>query len=299
MQSPSTGGVRFAPSPTGKFHVGNLRTAWISFQIAKALKLKWILRFEDIDQPRVLLGAQDQQLSDMKELGLIADKILIQSEFRQRHWDLFKKAVSVKQVYPCDCSRKEVQQALATMASAPHSAQVVYSGRCRIDERKKLEASESLAWRFKMPDENGKDDFIVARTSKSIDANNLPVFESFVPSYHWACAIDDFDGNYDLLVRSSDLRDSLQPQRAVHTWLGISKPIPVFHTSLVTQNDGHRLEKRTAGVALSELHSKQITNEMLIEIFEKSFDRATITPVSSDSSYGEKLSSITLANLGL
>lgn len=297
MQSPATGGVRFAPSPTGNFHVGNLRTAWISFQIAKALHLPWIVRFEDIDRPRIVYSAREQQSFDLKKLGLIPDFVFLQSEFRNHHWAVFLEAVKSKQIYACDCSRKEVQAALSSIASAPHSSLPTYSGRCRQNENKLLQPSETLAWRFKMPDESGKDDFIVARTSDQF-ANGLPLEKSFTPSYHWACAIDDHDGNYDLLVRSSDLRNSLALQRAIQKWLGRNEMIPVFHTSLITQNDGHRLEKRTSGVTLDEILKSGKSVADVCSLFEISFDLNSAITLSKDVGFGEKEETLTLQRLG-
>jgi glutamyl/glutaminyl-tRNA synthetase len=157
--------------------------------------------------------------------------------------------------------------------------------------------AETLAWRFKMPDGSGKDDFIVARTSKRL-LSGLPNQSTFTPAYHWACAIDDHDGNYDLLVRSSDLKTSLQPQRAIQTWLGRKKHIPTFHTSLITQNDGHRLEKRTAGVTLSELEARGIDREQLISIFKNSFNQVP-TKIFDDASFGEQNETLSLKELGL
>lgn len=298
MQSPSSGGVRFAPSPTGKFHVGNLRTAWISYQLAKLYQLPWVVRFEDIDSPRVVAGAREDQTQDLYKLGLKADLELLQSEFRDRHWSTFKRAVDEKQIYACDCSRKEVQAALSTMASAPHTVAPTYSGRCRTMDGRVLEASETLAWRFKMDDPSGKDDFIIARTSKELDSKGIPHEPSFTPSYHWACAIDDHDGNYDLLVRSSDLRESLAPQRAIQNWLGRKQSIPVFHTALVTQNDGRRLEKRTAGVTLLELEEDGIHSQKLIQLFSRSFE-LKVNSFSIDPMFGEVNQTLSLLQLGL
>lgn len=298
MRSPLSGGVRFAPSPTGNFHVGNLRTAWISHNFSKVLNLPWVVRFEDIDQPRVLAGAREKQSVDLAKLGLLADVELLQSEFRKRHWQCFVDGIKAKKIYACDCSRKEVQQALSSMASAPHSSPPTYSGRCRTSDGRTFAASESLAWRFKMDDESGKDDFIVGRTSKTLDSNGFPDFTTFTPAYHWACAIDDHDGNYDLLVRSSDLRDSLKPQRAIQKWLGRTKPIPVFHTSLVIQNDGRRLEKRTQGVTLAELEKSNVSASRLLETFEKSFSH-TIGELSTDPSFGEPIQTMSLSQLGI
>lgn len=302
--APQTGGVRFAPSPTGRFHVGNLRTAWISWKFAKALNIPWVVRYEDIDRPRVLAGAQEFQASDMRELGMRADFTLIQSTFYPRHLELFERARAEGAIYACDCSRKDVLNALAGMSSAPNDGHApAYSGNCRHRGLATVGGPAinpgimSLAWRMKMPREDGQDDVIIARTSTD--------GQHFVPAYHWACAIDDFDGAYDLLVRSSDLAHALVIQRGIQTWLmkshGITREFPrVFHTALITQNDGHRLEKRTLGVTLEELAARGILSEQLLSIFENSFDSNLLrSAFVSDLTLAESAETLTLSELGL
>ena len=303
--APATGGVRFAPSPTGRFHIGNLRTAWIAYQFARELKLPWVVRFEDIDRPRVLEGAQDQQLADMAELGLEADHILLQSQFAIRHWQLLIRGIKGGHIYACDCSRKEVQTALAGIASAPHGGDdPVYSGACRRRKHSLLQAQDSIAWRFRMPHDSGRDDFIVARSSSELDKNGFPGILTTTPAYHWACAIDDYDGTYDLLVRSSDLKSAALTQRAIQAWVAFIdgkpfKPPAIFHTSLIVQNDGHRLEKRTQGVTLPELLAAKYSNEDILRIFSKSFDRALIQIPFGKLGLGEEASEqVTLTTLG-
>lgn len=299
-RAPASGGVRYAPSPTGRFHVGNLRTAWISHQFARALRQPWVIRFEDIDRPRVVEGARELQLEDLAKLGMVPDLVLTQTDFNLRHWQVFQEAVAIGQVYACTCSRKDVQLALAESASAPNSpTRVHYSGHCRNIENSLIPSqfqSMSVAWRFKMPDPSGQNDFIVGRT----EAQN----SIFVPAYHWACAIDDHDGEYDLLVRGSDLKPALEIQRAIQGWLqelGCESHLPpVFHTSLVLQNDGRRLEKRTQGVTLSDLELKRVSTTNLIWKFQKSFaiENLNLTPDPSGI-YGEANETICLRDLDL
>jgi glutamyl-tRNA synthetase len=297
--APRTGGVRFAPSPTGRFHIGNLRTAWVSFQFARTLALPWVVRFEDIDSPRVLPGARDQQRNDLAAFGMVADVELLQSSFHGRHLQVFETARRLGAVYPCTCSRREVQTALAGLASAPHDGVApVYSGHCRTHgtagTATQVANDSAVAWRFKMPREDGHDDFIIART------NSIAEIASFVPAYHWACAIDDFDGGYDLIVRSIDLAPALPLQRAIQTWLAGAdgKPahlIRAFHTSLVTQDNGHRLEKRTLGVTLPELQLAGWDEIKLWRAFEKSFDLSLLTEVSDIAQ--ERVTTLKLSDL--
>jgi len=295
-------GVRFAPSPTGSFHVGNLRTAWISWKIAQKLGLPWVVRFEDIDQPRVVAGAQEEQLKDMGELGLRPDELVVQSANRLFHWQMLEKAIREGQVYPCSCSRKEIQSALDGLASAPHlalgSESPLYSGKCRSTTRSGVRADAVLGWRFRADDPSGGQDFIVARTAGNLDP------ASFVPSYHWACALDDFFGNYDLLVRAADLESATAIQRRIQSWIAKVENLPerfpaVFHTALVVQNDAHRLEKRTAGVTLKELKAGGWTPESILRRFVSSFaSEVLLSQVRSGEILGEPQSSLTLRDLG-
>ncbi len=309
--APPRAGVRFAPSPTGRLHIGNLRTAWISREWARALGTPWVVRVEDIDLPRVLPGAQGGQLADMASLGLLPDRVLIQSESHGEHHRLFARAVRDGRVYACDCSRKDVRGALAGFASAPHGESPVYSGRCRRRGRGAEPLSvdaESWAWRFRMPDASGRQDFIVAR-SRPCPAEACPPPDAFSPSYHWACAVDDHLGRYRLLVRAWDLESSAAPQRAIQAWLcgleGRSAEFPaLFHTSLVTGADGGRLEKRARGVTLPELNRAGVTNERILAAFRRGFDPARFTAalfLDSDRSgpIGEPARSLRVSDLRL
>ena len=276
-------GVRFAPSPTGAFHVGNFRTAWISKQWAIALKLPWIIRFEDIDKPRVAAGAQELQLSEMAKLGLVPDEILVQSERYERHRSLFEQGRKDGIIYPCTCSRKDV---LKDLASAPHGPEALYSGHCR--KNKPTSLPDSIAWRFRDNDPSGEKDFPVARTDRG----------AFTPSYHWACAIDDADGDYALLVRANDLATATPLQRKIQNWMGLKRFPAVFHTSLVVSEDQQRLEKRTRGVTLKDLEGQGLTPDDLVQLFKKSFSPSA-QEFSREKIFAESASTLTLTQLGL
>src|SRR5262249_45975246 len=126
---------------------------------------------------------------------------------------------------------------------------------------------------------------------------------SFVPAYHWACAIDDFDGGFDLLVRSVDLAPAAVAQRLIQDWLGKLEgrqcQPAIFHTSLIVQDDGTRLEKRTKGVTLPEL-GERMTPVRLTGIFQSSFDKQLLTSrIAVGTISGEPQARVTLAQLGL
>ncbi len=271
-------GVRFAPSPTGHLHIGNLRTAWVSAHIARSLHQPWIVRVEDIDSTRASEQSWLSQHADLKTLGLNPDSIIKQSDRYPRHLESFERARAEGRVYACDCSRKDVLESLSQMESAPHSPTQEYSGHCRNRPHSDVfRPVESLAWRWRNTAEDGRDDAIVARTD--VDGG------TFVPAYHWACAIDDADGDYSVLVRAWDLATVEKTQRAIRRWScgpGALIDTAVFHTALVTREDGGRLEKRTKGVTLDELIACGSSPASLIAAFEKSFDDSAALRVIHD-----------------
>lgn len=299
------GGIRFAPSPTGRFHLGNLRTAWISAWIAHELGRPWCCRFEDIDQPRVLVGAREGQLEDMAQLGLVPTRTELQSGFEERHRELFLRARESGKIYPCFCSRREVQEALQAASSAPHHAPALYNGRCRDLHQFPTVHNSGVAWRFLGEDSSGKQDFIIGRTKPPrLDSDDW--VNSFVPAYHWACAIDDYDGKYALLVRAWDLAPAAEQQRAIHRWLCEVEgelPVPaVFHTSLVVGENGERLEKRTRGVTLPDILaasdlSKQEVLAKVLKSFEKSFADRKMIKTEPGALSGERRQSLRVSEL--
>lgn len=295
--------VRFAPSPTGPFHVGNFRTAWISHAWARRLGLPWTVRFENIDKPRNVPGAMERQLEEMAALGLKPDRTLLQSEAHSRHWEVFLKFHGEGLVYPCFCSRKMVRETVEEAASAPHGPVAAYTGKCRDLKEFPETRLPSLAWRIRRPEPDGRGDFVVARTGLSLDSGGLPERETFVPAYHWACAIDDHDGGHALLVRAWDLEEAAGQQRFLHDQLarlektGRAAPA-IFHCSLVTSNDGTRLEKRTRRVTWDELSQAGESAEGLTGRFRLSF-RGDWSAFETAKIFGESRKTLTLAELGL
>jgi|GEM_PF-858932 len=309
-------GVRFAPSPTGRFHVGNLRTAWISEQWARALNLPWVLRFEDIDTPRVLAGAQAQQLADLRALDLHPDAIHLQSSAQAVHFRFLRRAAQVGRIYPCRCSRREISGRARTSAdfaeaSAPHAPGLEYDGRCRERDPGDFAALiEPVSWRFRNEPSSGADDFIVARGPLLREGASLLPATDTVPAYNWACAVDDALGGYDLLVRAWDLESVAGPQRAVGRWVlseSSEKSIlpDIYHAALITDDKGRRLEKRTQGVTLTELAARGVGPQELKDFFSVSYSQELEQGLSryerelrgTEAIFGESLRARTLSGV--
>ncbi|HLW00473.1 MAG TPA: tRNA glutamyl-Q(34) synthetase GluQRS [Ktedonobacterales bacterium] len=270
---------RYAPSPTGDLHLGNVRTALLAWLFARQAGGTFVLRVEDLDRPRVRPGAAAQMLEDLRWLGLDWDEgpdcggpfaPYLQSE-RQATYDAYlAKLRTADLVYPCYCSRAEVARA----ASAPQGAGddgPRYPGTCRnlsAAERKAREAEgRRPCVRFRAPDRllafvdlvagpvaqnvaQAVGDFIVSRSDG-------------IPAYQLAVVVDDGLMQTTQVVRGADLLSSTARQIALFEALGFA--VPSFgHVPLVVDAQGARLAKRERAAGVGALRSAGIPAERVI-----------------------------------
>ena len=136
---------RYAPSPTGPLHLGNLRTALLSWLVTRLQGGEWLLRLDDLDTPRNRPGAEASILADLRWLGLTWDGPLIrQSERRGLYGSVLSSLRRAGALYPCRCSRR-----LLADISAPHGRSPVYPGLCRgLPPRWGLEEGRLPSWRL-------------------------------------------------------------------------------------------------------------------------------------------------------
>ena len=245
---------RFAPSPTGPLHLGNLRTALLAWLVARSAGAQFLLRVEDLDRSRVRPGIEETQLSDLRALGLDWDGPAVrQSERLELYEDATARLEAGELLYPCYCTRAEIRAA----ASAPHgiSAAERYPGTCReltAAQRAEHEAAgRPPALRVRSEDvriafqdrllgriEEDVDDFVVRRNDGTF-------------SYQLAVVVDDAAQGIGEVVRGADLADSTPRQILLARLLGLPEPT-YTHVPLVLGPDGQRLAKRHGAVALSD-----------------------------------------------
>jgi len=245
---------RFAPSPTGPLHVGNLRTALLAWLFARSAGARFLLRVEDLERSRVLPGVEEAQLADLRALGLEWDGPLVrQSERMVLYEEAIASLDAAGLLYPCYCTRAEIRAAV----SAPHgiSAADRYPGTCREltpKERAEREASgRPPALRVRADDarvsfedrllghyDGNVDDFVVRRNDGA-------------PAYQLAVVVDDAAQGVGEVVRGADLLDSTPRQILLHRVLGLSSP-NYAHVPLVLGPDGRRLAKRHGAVTLAD-----------------------------------------------
>jgi glutamyl-tRNA synthetase len=246
---------RFAPSPTGPLHVGNLRTALLAWLFARSSGSTFLVRVEDLDRAAAREHHVRAHLADLKALGLDWDgEVVRQSDRFDRYEAALDRLAADGLLYPCYCSRREVLAAV----SAPHGPQPggAYPGTCRDltprDRAAREAGGRRPAWRVRA---GGQRVEVVDRLHGGFDA----VVDDFVvrradgaPAYQLAVVVDDADQRVGEVVRGDDLLDST-PRQA---WLGrrLELPIPTYaHVPLVLGADGERLAKRHGAVTLSDL----------------------------------------------
>ncbi len=242
---------RFAPSPTGSLHRGNLRTALLAWLDARLAGGELLLRLDDLDTPRNRAGCEEGILADLRWLGLDWDGPPIRQSARR---GLYATALSALRrggwLYPCRCSRR-----LLADISAPHGALSVYPGHCRqrpphwgVVEgrlpswRLRLPAGD-LCWpeRFGPP---GRLD-----GARQVGDGVLRRADGVV-AYHLATAVDELSLGISDVVRGEDLWASTGPQVAVMAALGATPP-RYGHVPLWRDGAGQRLSKREAAEGLA------------------------------------------------
>jgi glutamyl-tRNA synthetase len=244
---------RFAPSPSGPLHVGNLRTALLAWLFARAAGSRFLVRIEDLDPATSSPEHEAGQLADLTALGLDWDPPVVrQSGQRAAHEAALASLEEQGLTYPCFCSRREVREASA----APHVLPGAYPGTCRhlsADEAAARAASgRPAALRLRA---SGAPVTIVDRVRGPITRPTGDIVlrrNDGVPAYHVAVVVDDDDEGVEEVVRGDDLLDATPSQAHLLDLLG--RPRPAWaHVPLVLGPDGDRLAKRHGAVTLADL----------------------------------------------
>lgn len=241
---------RFAPSPTGPLHFGSLVAALGSYLFARSSGGRWLLRIDDLDQPRVVPGASDDILQTLDLLGFEWDgEPIWQSRRTEAYQEALTLLASQGLIYPCGCSRAEI----AGIASAPHngSDEIAYPGICR---HGLAMGKDPRSLRIRVADaEVWFDDGILGHCRQSLHE----VCGDFVVrradglfAYHLATVVDDAATGVNQVVRGADLLFSTPRQIYLQRLLGYGQPA-YCHLPLVTAVDGGKLSKRDSAVSLS------------------------------------------------
>ncbi|MDQ6697889.1 MAG: tRNA glutamyl-Q(34) synthetase GluQRS [Actinomycetota bacterium] len=267
---------RFAPSPTGELHLGNLRTALVAWLFARSSGDRFVIRMEDLDRVTSSPQHEARQLADLTALGLDWDgEIVRQSERFDRYDAVIARLAAAGLTYPCYCSRREIREAV----SAPHGAapEGVYPGTCRTltaRERHEREAAgRPPAIRLRTDGQVvAFTDRIAGRVQGVVDDVVLRRNDG-VPAYNLAVVLDDAEQGIDEVVRGDDLLLSTPSQIHLGRLLGLAPPT-YAHVPLVLGSDGARLAKRHGAVTLSALAAAGVTPSHVVSRLAVSLELA-------------------------
>jgi glutamyl-Q tRNA(Asp) synthetase len=261
--------TRFAPSPTGRLHLGHAYSAAWAHAAARAAGGRFLLRIEDLDQtrsrPEFAAGIEE----DLSWLGLEWDgEPLVQS----RRGGIYGQALGAMRaqglVYPCFCTRSDIAAAL----NAPHGpAASHYPGTCRgLPDDPGRRSTVAHAWRLDarlaieqagLPGWTETDGGQFTTSADDIDDEVLARKDT-PAAYHLACVVDDCASGVTLVVRAVDLRSSTPVQRLLQALLGFPEP-KYLHHPLVLHEDGRRLAKRNLAPTLAALRDRGIDGRAL------------------------------------
>ncbi len=246
---------RYAPSPSGDLHVGNLRTALLAWLFARSTGRSFLMRVEDLD--RVRPGAEEQQLDDLRALGIEWDGHIVRQSDRQALYDdAIDRLTDAGRVYPCFCTRREILDA----PSAPHTPPGTYPGTCRdltYAERARRSAERPAALRLRSDvDAWTVTDVLHGEVTGTVDDLVLRRNDG-VPAYNLAVVVDDSAQGVDQVVRGDDLLTSASRQAYLATLLE-HEPPTYAHVPLALNTGGQRLAKRDGAVTRTELEARGV-----------------------------------------
>ena len=255
---------RFAPSPTGRLHLGHAYSATLAHKAARDAGGRFLLRIEDLDgtrsRPEFVRGIEE----DLEWLGLgWDDEPLVQSHRSAIYAEALDELKAQGLVYACFCTRSDIAAAL----SAPHgAAQAHYPGTCRgLPDDPERRSTTPHSWRLDsrkaiaqagLPRWSEHDGRSFAAAAGEID-DEILARKDAPTAYHLACVVDDAASGVTLVVRGADLRASTPVQRLLQMLLGYPEPTYLHHP-LVVHEDGRRLAKRDLAPTLAAMREKGV-----------------------------------------
>ncbi|MBP5484987.1 MAG: tRNA glutamyl-Q(34) synthetase GluQRS [Bacteroidaceae bacterium] len=254
---------RFAPSPTGIMHLGNVMCALLSWLSVKSKGGTWVLRIEDLDPDRSRRQFADRLMRDLEWLGLTWDEgPYFQSERHERYAAALERLCAMDLVYPCFCTRADI---MATQAPHESDGRIVYAGTCRARTYNK-EDMERAALRLKVPDREiafTDGHYGPQRVNLSRHCGDFVIRrKDGAWAYQLAVVVDDAEMGITEVVRGSDLLLSSPQQIYLAELLGY--PLPSFiHLPLLCNAQGQRLSKRDKSLDMEALRADFTAEEII------------------------------------
>ena len=256
--------TRFAPSPTGHLHLGNMRSCFLNWAYSKKNNGKFILRYDDTDQERSKDEYVKSIASDLEWLKINYDEIFYQSKRIDRYNELFDQLISLKLVYPCFESTEDldIKKKLLLKAGKPPIYDRSSLNLSKDDIENKISNGNQPYWRFKLSQSKIKwNDLVKGETEVDLSSQSDPVLRRADGSYlyHFPSVVDDIDMNITHIIRGEDhLTNS-----AIHLELfkSLNSDLPSLgHNPLMLNEDGTKLSKRNLdSISLNQFKKKGYT----------------------------------------
>lgn len=270
--------TRFAPSPTGRLHLGHALSACVAYDLARASgNGHFLLRIEDIDSSRVRPEYDAGIIEDLQWLGLHWDgTILRQSERHAAYQQAFERLRAMNLVYPCFCTRRAIHAEFASMGGAPHGPEgPTYPGTCKrmgCEERnERMDSGEAHAWRL---DSQAISNLVgtlsfedqrhgCIEVSPELLGDVVIMRKDIGVAYHLAVIIDDAHQQINLISRGEDLLASTHVHRLLQAALKLPEPL-YHHHALLLDEEGKRLAKRMDSLSIRQLRDSGREPEELL-----------------------------------
>ncbi len=274
---------RYAPSPSGVQHLGNIQTAMVAWLQVRLAGGEFALRMDDIDTPRVKEGSAKQILDDLYWLGMDwdviedidyepdADGVYVESHYLAHYTKAFEALKQHGVLYPCSCSRKQIREAVGKPNEAGH---YVYPGTCRGRDVSSFPEGQQLVWRYRAPDEIVQfRDMLMGEQSQNVaEAWGDLIVKRFndLYAYQLVSVVDDIKMGITDVVRGEDLLDSTPGQVALFEALG-AEPPRFWHVPLKADAKGNKLAKRDGADSLQMLREagempEQVVGKLAFEL---------------------------------
>jgi nondiscriminating glutamyl-tRNA synthetase len=269
--------VRFAPSPTGQLHIGNVRTALFNWLFARQKRGVFILRIEDTDVERSEARYETQLMNDLKWLGMDWDEgpdvggpypPYRQSDKMDVYRGYAERLIKEGKAYYCFCSAEELER--EREQALREQRQPIYSGKCRnldpAEAERRRAAGEPVAIRLRIPEHPIRFHDIVrgdVEFSNEVVSDPIIVRSSGMPIYNYVVVIDDADMKITHVIRGDDHISNTPKQVAVYEALGL--PVPEFaHLSTILGPDRERLSKRHGATSVANFREMGVLPEALM-----------------------------------
>jgi len=281
--------TRFAPSPTGHLHLGHLYAAQVAHDFAREHNGEYLLRFEDIDTTRIKDKYYQSILSDLSFFGFTHDAPPLSQIFEERkkaHVEALSRLDQLGVLYPCFCSRKDIERELATLTNAPHEKANHYPGTCRnLSTKQKtehlacgripsirinIEKAKAITGELSFTD--------LIHGDQQVDHHMLGDCilsrKDIGNSYHIASIDDDAYQSISHVTRGNDLLASTHLHRVLQALLGYPEPTYLHHP-LILDLENKRLAKRSNSTPVHELVKAGYSKEQLQAIISQQLNSQT------------------------